>query len=158
MDGRPHPLTLLIEKGESIDLNDYLRLTDSTVWALLDLWRDHPDPILQDLCSRLWTRNLFKAIPIKDDDHGNNLYERALEETQKNSPIVKNREEAGLYVALDVSRRNTYDQEDAIWLFGENTPTLTLQQDNSSRIIQVVREQHLIQYLMVPAEIEQKLM
>jgi uncharacterized protein len=155
LDGRLHSLSQLIEKGDSIDLNDYLRLTDSTVWALLDLWRDHQDPILQDLCVRLWTRNLFKAIPIKDVVHGHNLYEQALELTQKKILNVKNREDAGFYVALDVSRRNTYDQEDAIWLFGENTPTLTLQQDNSSRIIQVVREQHLIQYLMVPTEIEQ---
>lgn len=157
LNGKPHPLSLLIEKGDTIELIDYLRLTDSSVWALLDLWREHQDPILQDLCSRLWKRNLCKAIPIKDAVHGHNLYEQALELTQKQIPDVENREKAKFYVALDVSRRNTYDQEDAIWLFGENTPTQTLQQDKFSRIIQVVREQHLIQYLMVPAEIEQQL-
>jgi uncharacterized protein len=154
LNGNPHPLSLLIEKGDGIELFDYLRLTDSSIWALLDLWRDHPDPILRDLCERLWTRNLSKAIPIKDSAHGRKLYDRAIELSKKNISIVNSQKEAEFYVAMDVSRRKTYKQEDAIWLFSQTKEAKTLQEDESSRIIQVVREQHVIEFLMVPAEIE----
>jgi uncharacterized protein len=157
LNGNPHPLSLLIEKGNSIDLPDYLRLTDSSIWALLDLWRDHPDPILRDLCERLWTRNLSKAIPIKDSAHGHKLYNQATELSKKNISIVNSQKEAEFYVAMDISRRKTYKQEDAIWLFSPTKEAKTLQEDESSRIIQVVREQHEIEFLMVPSEIEKDL-
>jgi uncharacterized protein len=156
LDNKPHPLSLLIEQGNAINLNDYLRLTDSIVWALLDLWREHPDPILKDLCGRLWTRSLFKAIAIKDSAHGTELYDRAIELIQENITTVNNRKEAKFYITLDVSRRKTYSQEDAIWLFCQTDPPRTLQEDKS-RIIQVVREHHQIEFLMVPEEIVQLL-
>jgi uncharacterized protein len=158
LNGNPHPLSLLIEKGESIELFDYLRLTDSSIWALLDLWRDHRDPILKDLCDRLWTRNLSKAIPIKDSEHGSKIFEQAIELSQQNISIVNSRKDAEFYVTMDVSRRKTYKPEDAIWLSDDNAKEAkTLQEDDSSRIIQVVREQHKIEFLMVPAEIEKSL-
>lgn len=157
LNGNPHPFSLLIEKGDSIELFDYLRLTDSSIWALLDLWRDHSDPILRDLCERLWTRNLSKAIPVRDIAHGISIFEQAIELSQENISMVNNREEAEFYVTMDVSRRKTYKQEDAIWLFDNTKDAKTLQEDDSSRIIQVVREQHKIEFLMVPAEIAQKL-
>jgi uncharacterized protein len=156
LDNKPHPLAQLIEQGNDINLDDYLRLTDSIVWALLDLWREHSDPILQDLCGRLWKRSLFKAIAIKDSAHGIELYDRAIELIQKNITTVNNRKEAEFYITLDVSRRKTYSQEDAIWLFCQDDTPRTLQEDES-RIIQVVREHHQIEFLMVPEEIFQLL-
>jgi uncharacterized protein len=71
--------------------------------------------------------------------------------------IVNSQKEAEFYVTMDISRRKTYKQEDAIWLFSQTKEAKTLQEDESSRIIQVVREQHEIEFLMVPAEIAQEL-
>lgn len=52
------------------DLNDvlqyYLILTDNTIWYYISIWKDHHDDILQDLCTRLLSRRLFKSIRDSD--------------------------------------------------------------------------------------------
>jgi hypothetical protein len=45
---------------------NYLDLTENTMWFLINLWKDHPDRILSDLCNRLLHRNLYKSITPPD--------------------------------------------------------------------------------------------
>lgn len=154
--GNPHPLKLLIEREENVDLDVYIRLTDDLVWALIDQWQDYPDLILQDLCHRLWNRKLFKTKIIQDSAQGGMLKDKALELVEKHIPHIDFNSKAKYYVMIDVSRRRTYKPEDAIWLFDKGLPQ-TLQDDESSRIITVVREQNQVEYLMFPQEIQQEM-
>lgn len=46
-------------------LGHYLNLTDHTAWHCFHLWRNHPDEILSELCSRMIKRDFFKVVPVK---------------------------------------------------------------------------------------------
>lgn len=50
-------------RGHRLDLNQYLGLDDTAVWAALKIWRaDPPDPVLGDLARRLLDRHLFRYV------------------------------------------------------------------------------------------------
>lgn len=56
--------------SQSIDklLPDYLALTDNTIWHYIWTWRNSNDLILRDLCRRIVSRNLFKAVSVEGKD------------------------------------------------------------------------------------------
>jgi uncharacterized protein len=45
-------------------LGEYLKLDDATLWVALASWCDASDPVLSDLCSRFYRRDLFKTYEL----------------------------------------------------------------------------------------------
>ncbi len=58
-------------------IRNYLRLTDNTIWFYIYQWKEHKDPILQDLSSRLIHRKLYKAVDLSEVDE-NELFQKVL--------------------------------------------------------------------------------
>lgn len=48
-------------------IQNYINLTDSTIWHYITIWSKHSDEVLSDLCSRVLNRKFFKAFEPKGD-------------------------------------------------------------------------------------------
>jgi hypothetical protein len=73
----PRAIASLLRSGEA-DLRDYLALDDGGVWNALALWQEAPDPLLADLCRRLYTRQLFKTVELFGADATPERYQALL--------------------------------------------------------------------------------
>ncbi|TYQ31007.1 HD domain-containing protein [Pseudanabaena sp. UWO310] len=152
-----HPLLKLIKCGRNIDLKDYLSLTENHIWALIEEWREHPDSIVKDYANRLWYRNLHATVDISGHDDGNREEKNALQKLTDEDYLNLGQEKEKLlkkyYVLSDTSRRKTYKEGDSIYLGNQKKPSdspSTLEFDQSSRIISMLREQHKIEYVIYP--------
>jgi uncharacterized protein len=88
-------------------LGEYLKLDDATLWVALASWCDVSDPVLSDLCSRFYRRDLFKTYEL----FGEQATPAArLEALQIARDIAK---QAGLdpeiYVGLDAASTVAFD-------------------------------------------------
>ncbi|MDP9751433.1 HD domain-containing protein [Thermoanaerobacter pentosaceus] len=57
----------IFEKGNEMDVKDYIKLNDSIILYAISLWRDSKDKVLSDLCNRYLKRDLYKAYELKED-------------------------------------------------------------------------------------------
>lgn len=73
---------ILKNKDINKTINNYLNLTDNTIWHYFNNWRSHDDSILRDLTSRLITRQLFKGIDL-DINKSYELTSKSVEVAQK---------------------------------------------------------------------------
>jgi HD superfamily phosphohydrolase len=73
----PRAIESLLRTGEA-ELHDYLALDDGAVWNALASWQEVPDPILSDLCRRLYTRQLFKTVELYGSDATPERYHQLL--------------------------------------------------------------------------------
>lgn len=53
--------------GGKLTLEAYLALDDNVFWTYINLWQQHPDPILSDLARRFMTRKPLKSILVSSD-------------------------------------------------------------------------------------------
>lgn len=67
LDPMPAGIAALLREGKA-ELGDYLALDDSVLWSALASWRKTSDPILSDLCGRLYSRRLFKTLELFGED------------------------------------------------------------------------------------------
>jgi HD superfamily phosphohydrolase len=74
----PRGIASLLRSGGA-SLPDYLALDDGVLWSSLAEWRRARDPILADLCQRLYSRTLFKTIELYGEDLQPGRYEELLE-------------------------------------------------------------------------------
>ncbi|CAK8053542.1 HD domain-containing protein [Eupransor demetentiae] len=58
------PLLAPLFTGEELTVHDYLRIDDHVFMAYINMWQDHPDPILSDLSQRFLNRRPLKSIQI----------------------------------------------------------------------------------------------
>lgn len=101
-----HPFISLLEGGSKISLKDYGRISDVTVWGLIDYWRYYGDKVLHDLSERLLSRKLLKAITITDVTYAK-MAAQEKQALQFTSEIVGD-EFAQYYVAVDDPSRTSY--------------------------------------------------
>lgn len=155
--GQEHPLALLFSQGNEVELDDYLRLGEEHIWAMIDRWRDHSDPILQDLSNRLSKRNLPKTIAVFSNDinEATALKGKAIDLTCKTLKISS--QDAKYYVTIDQPRRLTYKDKDAIWLTGRDIPPKQLQNEQNSRIIEVIKQQQDFPRVIFPSELKDEM-
>ncbi|MCB9506436.1 MAG: HD domain-containing protein [Myxococcales bacterium] len=66
----PHPAVAAALRRQAPDAVLWLRFTDATVWATLDLWRDAADPVLAGLAAGLLDRRLFASLERDVDLRG----------------------------------------------------------------------------------------
>ncbi len=151
LNDQTHPLEQLFIKGQDIELNDYLRLGEEHLWALIDRWRDHSDSILQDLTERLIKRRLSKMIALDRIDQAISLKEKA--ESLVCQQLGIEPEDVHYYVTIDQPRRRTYNDEDAIWLIGRDLLPKRLQNEESSQIIEAIKQQRDFPRIIFPDEL-----
>lgn len=157
---RENPLISLFERGSEIDLSIYGRITDATVWTLIELWTDSADPVLGDLSRRLMTRRLLKAIPIKSVNFNatNALKERAEAATKD---VLGSAELVPYYVTVDDQSRTSYKDYDftpesfdeSIWLTGGDMPDGPLEEEPGSAIVKALKGQMHFPRLIVLDEV-----
>jgi uncharacterized protein len=149
-----HPMSRLLVDKKNVPLETYVRLSDDLLWSLIEEWQDHDDPVLSDLSRRLWRRELFKTIKINSESGATKAIKKIAEE-QANSTLglLKDRPSwTHYYIEIDRSWRKTYKSEQAIWFHEKGHPA-KLDDEKSSRIIEVVRNLQEIEFLMYPHEI-----
>ncbi|MBD1842478.1 HD domain-containing protein [Cyanobacteria bacterium FACHB-63] len=158
-----HPLLQLMQLGRDVNLEAYLNLTENHIWALIEEWRNYSDQIVQDYAHRLWERRLHSAVEISGHDDGRRKEEEALQALLKefNRGNLHQTEEdlRRYYVLSDTSRRKSYKEGDSIYLGTQNEPNEkpnTLEFDQSSRIVYMLREQHKIEYVIYPHQHSQE--
>ncbi len=109
LPGLPAAIADLARDGDT-SLPSYLKLDDFVLWQALSAWCDVNDPILSDLCRRLYGRHLFKTFELYTDQA---LPERRLEWLQGAREIAQS---AGLdpqtYVGLDVAETLPFEDAD----------------------------------------------
>ncbi|MGE0432941.1 MAG: HD domain-containing protein [Planctomycetota bacterium] len=164
---RPHPLRELFETGEAIDLASYLRLNEHHVWSLIDHWRDHPDPPLADLASRVEDRRLFKTLDLDPhrEPEAQELLAVARDMARKQLPQLVTDDTAALYVAIDTSHRQSYRR--SVWGSGEPDEAIWIKAGDTARpidemigrkLVHALREELLYPRLVFPGEIRTALM
>ncbi len=165
INGVSNPLVELIEKGSDVSLRTYTRLTDATMWWLIDLWREHRDPILSRLTVGLLRRSLFKAVDVPEGSYAKTtaLLERAKGIARDLFPDVTGAE--NYFVTLDDPSRVSYKgydwgnetADESVWLTGDGRKELPLEAKGESAIVDALRLRMYLPRLIVPAEVREKL-
>ncbi|MCB8821924.1 HD domain-containing protein [Microvirga rosea] len=160
------PLKALVDHGQAIDLAIYARFSEFHLWHLMDTWRDHKDPIIRELSSRLLERRLFKTLPVDPGDYQgtNKRMERAKAEVRKQYAAFAN-EAVDYFVMYDEPSRTSYktydwkpeSSEDSIWLVGGGKNAVPLEADNESTIIQAFKNRRYFPRMIVPPEVRDSL-
>ena len=123
--GRRHPLQALFDDGQNLPLADYLRLTEYHVFALIEEWQAHRDPVLADLSRRLLRRSLLKAIDVDPRKYNRmqRLQKYAEDLVRDRLPHV-DKDTVQYYVTVDEPERVSYrrydwrnaDPDESIWI------------------------------------------
>ena len=126
-DGRP-PVPLLpafraAALGESLSLDEYLRLDDAELLTCVGAWERGDDPTLAELSKRLRGRQLPKTVPLPDNrrDLWNEAFARAKE------IVAAGGHRADLTVWLDIAEDIPYSEPtdgstDGMWVTFRHQP------------------------------------
>jgi len=126
-DGRP-PVPLLpafraAALGESLSLDEYLRLDDAELLTCVGAWERGDDPTLAELSKRLRGRQLPKTVPLPDNrrDLWNEAFARAKE------IVSAGGQRADLTVWLDIAEDIPYSEPtdgstDGMWVTFRHQP------------------------------------
>ena len=166
--GRPHPLRALLEKGQQVALDEYVRLAEFGVFALIEDWQHSRDVVLADLAQRLLRRHLSKAIDVDPRKYNTlqRLQKRAEELVLARLPHVDRRTVA-YYVFVDEPERISYKRYDfgnervdeSIWIVdgpGDVAGATPIEKEPTS-IITALQTKKYFHRLIVPAEIRSEL-
>lgn len=165
-DGEPHPICDLLEKGSSMDLRRYQRLTEYGLWYLIEAWQGHGDKILSELSARILNRKLLKTIEVDQTDFRRTsaLMEQAKVLVARMYPDAP--EAVEHFVLYDEPSRTSYkrydwkseSRDESIWLVGRGKKEAPLEDDDDSTIIQSFKSKRYFPRLIVPSEVRQKLL
>jgi uncharacterized protein len=162
LNGNIHPLVELFEKGDTISLNSYQRLTDFVLWSLVDEWQMHRDIVLSDLSKRLLTRNLLKTIqidPLKLKEYDDVLAKaRGLAEKKYGKDCVE------YYVMVDEPSRTSYKKYDwmrdapdeSIWLLGGERKACPLEDEEGNALVSAFKQKTYFPRLILPDDIREQ--
>lgn len=159
----------LTEKGERIALRQYARLGEHQVWALIDGWRDHEDPTLADLSTRLIGRRLLKTISPPAESYEDFQKIKALHEEARAVAVSNvdyiDEDNVDLYVCEDGPNRTSYKTYDwkpesaneSIWIMGETGEPEPLEECSQSKIVQGLKQTKYFPRLIMPYEVRELL-
>jgi HD superfamily phosphohydrolase len=152
-----HPLLILLKDGGNISTEAYTRITDYTVWGLIDKWAfsSDCDVIVNDYSKKLLNRRLHTAKPIQGSDQASQILGPEIANFLENNKlgISSEQEIRDYYVFTDTSRRKSYKSGDSIYIGKMSSPGLCaekLEDTQKSRIVQILKEQHIIEYVVFP--------
>jgi HD superfamily phosphohydrolase len=102
----PAGIESLLRTGDA-SLEEYLALDDALLWTAVSAWRDARDPILSDLCGRLYARKLFKTLELYGEEATPERYQAILSFATERAAAI------GLdpryYVGLDEASDTPFD-------------------------------------------------
>lgn len=150
----PAGLRSLSLEGDA-SLDQYLALDDNLLWEAINSWRGVTDPVLSDLCGRLYNRRLLKTLELYGDEANPEryaeLHERARElaSAQGLDPDV--------YVGLDHAHLVAFDDSHGkLWVLFPDGRKRALS-DVSFVLHRLGGERLQRTRLIVPAEIRARL-
>ncbi len=162
------PLRKLLENGHEVDLCDYLQLSDTTIWKLVDLWRTSEDVTLRYLASRLSRRTLPKALslPLHKNDDVIRLVDKARELVAANREL--NAIDPKHLIYVDDARRVNYKRyspphaknnkkKQSILIGDEHSEELTAIEDEERSIVPSVIKRIYKGRLYVPVEVHEEM-
>lgn len=162
--GIPNPIVPVLSEGSDVSLANYGRLTDATVWSLIEFWRSSSDTVLSDLSQRLMARRLFKAIPIRNVNFNDT---QALKEKAEGitAEILGSSDHVEYYVAVDDQSRTSYkgydfspeSPDESIWLTGGGGQDRPLEDEPDSAIVKALKNQMHFPRLIVLEEVRDKM-
>lgn len=97
-----------ITNPESLTVNEFLNIDDTTVMHHMKHWAQEKDVILKDLSKRFLTRKLFKAQKIEKDTENKEDYLRNLY-LEKSSELKKNNLDPDYYLDIVTIASNPYN-------------------------------------------------
>lgn len=155
------PLRAIIERGQDVDISDYLRATDATVWVHLDDWRGNHDETLSCLATKLANRSFPRAIDYPSSKRdGHKLYSKALELTRARFPSI----DAEYLVDIDEPQRVSYKRytggegpNQSIQIVNRDGAPRAIEADDRS-IVSKVAQKIYKDRLFVPIEIRDALL
>ncbi len=166
--GRQPPLRALLEKGQQVALEEYVRLAEFGVFALIEDWQHSRDVVLADLARRLLRRHLSKAIDVDPRKYNTlqRLQKRAEELVLARLPHV-DRSTVAYYVSVDEPERVSYKRYDfrneradeSIWIVdrpGELAGATPIEKEPTS-IISALQTKKYFHRLIIPPEIRSEL-
>ena len=161
--GERHPLCILADVGDKIELDDYLRLSEHHVWTLVEFWTSHDDVVLNDLANRIYFRKLFKAKdfdPLKFGE-ANELIGRAERLAIDRLEHVDDMT-VKYYVNVDEPFRTSYRRYDfkpeegateSIWIIGDNRTPQPIEEEEGTRLVTALVDAFHAHRLIFPEEI-----
>jgi HD superfamily phosphohydrolase len=156
-DDASHPLLALLKEGGKISVAAYLRITDHTIWNLIDKWANSNslDSIIKDYSWKLMNRRLHTAKPIQDCAEAREILGQEIERFRDSNDlgITNEREIAQYYVFTDTSRRKSYKSGDSIYIGKMKSPCVPaekLEETQKSRIVRILADPHVIEYVIFP--------
>ena len=166
--GHDHPLAKLVELGDAIELNKYLRLGEHHIWTLIEYWSKSMDPILQDLANRIYSRRLFKSTDFdpKNFNDASQLKDRARELAIGKLPHVTG-ETVNYYVSVDEPSRTSYKRynfkpeesaTESIWIMGDHRAPKPIEEEEGTRLIPALANAYHAHRLIYPGEIRDDLL
>lgn len=160
----PKDLSEILGKGFTKEtLQNFLNLTDNTIWYFINLWSSNEDPILSDLCNRILSRNLFKEFRIEENLL--DFYKGALEIYRENNIdinfyLLRDEASSSSYKDSYISQKPLGEGDEAekeaseqIFLFDKKGNSVELA--SKSKIINQIRnEKIIIDRMYMPKEIK----
>ena len=166
ISGEPHPMKRLLTEGAKVPLETYCRINETTLWGLIDSWRDHGDTILSDLSSRLYSRQLFKTLRFNETSpkKTHERVEAAKAATKKALPHL-NDDTVNYYVAIDEPSRTSYkgynwkpeSADDSIWLVGGSKDACPIEDEEHNEILDGLRRKRYFSRLIVHQDVRAQL-
>lgn len=164
-----NPVRLLIDRGENIDIEDYIRMCEFHVWYLIEEWQYNDDKILSDLAKRLIQRKRFRSIDY--DAAAMSRKQRKWEEqiadiVSKSLSFCTKEEALEYYVVVDDPSRTGYrtynwvtsDQkpelkDESIWLFKDGENPEPIENESNNQIFNALKRITYFNRMMFPHEI-----
>lgn len=160
-----NPLRALIDRGSSVSVHEYTRLTEFQVWYLIDSWIDHQDRVLSDLSRRLMKRRLFKTLDLDPSKYSQtaNLKERAERAVRRHLDFV-DADFVRYYVHVDEPSRTSYKTYDwraeapdeSIWMVGGGGKPCAVENEELA-IVSGLKDTRYFQRLVFPHEIVEEI-
>ncbi len=164
--GGAHPLEMLAEQGDRIEMRQYCRLGEYQAWTLIEEWQHGPDKVLSDLASRLMARHLFKTMDVDPSQTRrlDRLKDLARALTRRTLPHV-DASTVDYYVTVDEPSRTSYKlydwlspgSDESIWLQGGSGKPQAIEHEDSEMIAALKRKRYFHR-LVFPAEIREELL
>ena len=165
---RGHPLERLVELGEKMELNGYLRLGEHHIWTLIEYWTNSEDAVLKDLASRIYRRKIFKSLDL---DSSNLKKTISLKERAEELAVTKlghvTRETVKYYVSVDEPSRTSYKRynfnpeegaSESIWIMGDKRDPKPIEEEEGTKLVPALIDAYHAHRLIYPEEIRGELL
>lgn len=159
-----HPLAVLLGQAQKVDLENYTRLSEFHVWALISEWALSEDKILADLAGRLLERRTFRGVDF--DYHGPSNTAQILSGIPEEIASVLGvtvEDARKYYFREDKPDRTGYSaynwlsskgDDHSIWLGSPDEEPIPIELETNNEIFKGLRNKRIFPRLLYPGEVQ----